>query len=171
MAATGAISCSANAESQKSIKNWREAVKYLPRVDRAGVLRWMGSVLTLDKVALRRAMEREYAGQWQRKGAAVECSNSGVAHSSRSSRGGDRMERRDKERRKRESLRDQRTVSQALARSLNPTVDGSDPRTLGTTGKLQILQQVAVSSTENGKKIQHKAVQYMWESPHIRPID
>ena len=62
MAATGAISCSANAESQKNIKSWREAVKYLPRVHRAGVLRCMGSVLTLDKVALKRMMEKEYVG-------------------------------------------------------------------------------------------------------------
>ena len=112
----------------------------------------MGSVLTLDKVALRRMMEKEYAGQQQRKGAAVECSNKGVAHSSRSSRGGNRLERRDKERRKRESLRDQRTVSQVLARSLNPFVDGSNPRILGTTGKLQVLQQIAASSAEDGKK-------------------
>ena len=82
MAVAGAISCSANAKSQKNIKSWREAVKYLPRVDRVGVLRRMGSVLTLDKVALRRAMEKEYIGQRQRKGAAIECSNSGVAHSS-----------------------------------------------------------------------------------------
>ena len=37
MAAAGAISCSANAKSQKNIKIEREAVKYLPRVDRAGV--------------------------------------------------------------------------------------------------------------------------------------
>ena len=167
MAAAGAISCSANAESHKSIKNWREAVKYLPRVDRAGVLRRMGSVLTLDKVALRRAMEREYAGQRQWKGAAVECSNSGVAHSSRSSRGGTRLERRDKERRKRESLRDQRTVSQVLARSLNPTVDGSDPRTLGTTGKLQILQQIAVSSNEEWEKKSSKRQSiYVGITPH-----
>ena len=145
-------------------------MKYLPRVDRVGVLRRMGSVLTLDKVALRHAMEKEYADQRQLKGATVECS-SGVAHSSRSSRGGNRLERRDRERRKRESLRDQRTISQVLARSLNPIVDGSDLRTLGTTGKLQILQQIAISSTEDEKKIQKKAVQYMWESPHIRPID
>ena len=56
MAAAGAISYSANTESQKNIKNWREAMKYLSRVDRAGVLRRMGSVLTLDKVALRQAI-------------------------------------------------------------------------------------------------------------------
>ena len=30
-------------------------------------------------------------------------------------------------------------------------MDGSNPRALGTTGKLQILQQVAISSTEKGK--------------------
>ena len=61
MAAVDAISYSSNAESYKKIKRWREAVEYLPRVVRAGVLRWMGSVLTLDKVALRRAMDRKYA--------------------------------------------------------------------------------------------------------------
>ena len=39
-----------------------------------------------------------------------------------------------------------------MARSLNPIVDGSNPRTMGTTGKLQVLQQIAVSSAEDGKK-------------------
>ena len=142
-------------------------MKYLLSVDRVGVLRRMGSVLTLDKVALRRAMERKYAGQRQQKGAAVECSNNGVAHSSRSSRGGNRLDRRDRERRKRESLRDQRTFSQVLARSLNPTMDGSNPRTLGTTGKLQILQQVAISSTEDGKKNPAKGnLVYVRITPH-----
>ena len=56
-----------------------------------------------------------------------------------------------KERRKRESLRDQRIVSQVLVRSLNPTVDGSDLRTLEITGKLQILQQIAVPNNGKGK--------------------
>ena len=111
-------------------------MKYLPRIDRAGVLRGSGSVLILEKVALRRAMEKEYAGQRQRKKAAVECSNGEVVPSSRSSRGGNHLERREKERRKWESLRDQRTASQVLARSLNSTVGGSDPRILETTGKL-----------------------------------
>ena len=171
VASAGATISSANAKSHKNIKNWREAVKYLPRVDRAGVLRRMGSVLTLDKVTLRHAMEREYVGQQQRKGAAVECSNSGVAHCSHSSHGGNRLERRDKERRKRESLRDQRTVSQALARSLNPNVDGSDPRTLGTTGKLQILQQIVVSIHGDGKYNTAEGSLVYVESPHIRPIE
>ena len=60
MAIVGTISYSANIESYKNIKIWREVVKYLPRVNRAGVLRRMGSVLTLDKVALRCAMKRKY---------------------------------------------------------------------------------------------------------------
>ena len=34
-------------------------MKYLPRVDRAGVLRRMGSVLISDKVALRRMIDKE----------------------------------------------------------------------------------------------------------------
>ena len=90
-------------------------MKYLPSIDRARVLRRMGSVLMLDKVALRRAMERQYAGQRQQKGAAIKCSNSGVAHFSRSSRGGNCRERRERERSKWESFRDQRTVSKMLA--------------------------------------------------------
>ena len=72
MAAASAISCSTNVGSYKKRKNWRETVKFLNRVDRVGVLRRMGFVLTLDKVALRRTMDRKYAGQWQRKDATVE---------------------------------------------------------------------------------------------------
>ena len=96
----------------------------------------MVPVLILEKVALKRAMEREDAGQRQQKRATVECSNSGVAHSSHSSRGGNSLEGRERERSKRESFKDQRTVSQVLMRSLNPTVDGSNPRTLRMIGKL-----------------------------------
>ena len=62
MASVGATACSSDTKSHKNIKNWREAAKYLPRIDRAGVLRRSGSVLILEKVALRRAMEKEYAG-------------------------------------------------------------------------------------------------------------
>ena len=60
-------------------------MQYLPRIERARVLRRRGSVLILEKVALRRAMEKEYAGHLQRNKATVEYSNNGVAHSSRSS--------------------------------------------------------------------------------------
>ena len=88
-------------------------MKYLPRVDRAGALRRMGSVLTLDKVALRHARWRKSTfGQRQRKVTIVECSNSGFAHSSRSSCGGKLPgKKRQNERRKQEILRDQRTSS------------------------------------------------------------
>ena len=62
MAATGATACPTNIGSQKSIKNWREAVKYLNgSVDRARLLRKSGSVLTLDMVALRKEIEKRDA--------------------------------------------------------------------------------------------------------------
>ena len=52
------------------------------------------------------------------------------------------MERRQKERFTWESLRDQRTIAQTLANSLNPTEGGSDSRNLAFTRKLQLLQQI-----------------------------
>ena len=56
------------------------------------------------------------------------------------------MERRQRERITRESLRDQRTIAQILAKSLNPTEGGSESRNLATIGKLQILQQICGNS-------------------------
>ena len=44
-------------------------------------------------------------------------------------------------------MRDQRTIAQILAKSLNPTEGGSDSRNLATTGKLQILQQICGNSS------------------------
>ena len=60
--ASGAI-YPTSVRSQKNIKSWREAVKYLPSVDRARILRKSGSVLTLNMVALRKEMEKRDAGQ------------------------------------------------------------------------------------------------------------
>ena len=116
-------------------------MKYLPRVDKAGIFRRRGIVLILEKVALSRAKEREYASQQQGKRAVVEYTNSGVAHSSRFSRDGNRLKRREKERRKRESLRDQRTVSHILERWLNSTEGGSNPGTLGQLGSCRFCSQ------------------------------
>ena len=65
MAAIGAMVCSTSIESQKSIKSWREAVKYLHSVDRARFLWHSGSVLALKLVALREEMEKVNAGQQQ----------------------------------------------------------------------------------------------------------
>ena len=47
MASGNATACSASAGLNKLMKEWREAVKYLPRVDRAGLMRRCGSVLTV----------------------------------------------------------------------------------------------------------------------------
>ena len=49
VASVGATACSSDTESHKNIKNWREAMKHLPRIDRAGVLRRSGSVLILER--------------------------------------------------------------------------------------------------------------------------
>ena len=91
--------------------------------------------------------------QQQKKAAAVDCSNKGVTQSSRTNRAGNRLERRQKERCIRESLRDQKTIAQILAKSLNSTEGGSDSRNLATNGKLELLQQICgTSSGSNGSK-------------------
>ena len=89
-----------------------------------------------DMVALKKEMEEKNAGQRQQRMVAVECSNCGVACSSHLQCGGNHKSRRQRQRLKQEFLRDQRTVSQVLARSLSSNQGGSDPRILETTGKL-----------------------------------
>ena len=59
MAAAGAMVCSTSVGSQKMTKNWREAVKYLHRVDRARFLRRDGSVLTCSWEALKQEMDKD----------------------------------------------------------------------------------------------------------------
>ena len=56
-----ATACPVGIRSQKNIKSWREAVKYLPSVARARFLKKNGSVLTLNMVALRKEMEERNA--------------------------------------------------------------------------------------------------------------
>ena len=144
MAFENATACSTSSGLNKTTKEWRESVKYLPRIDRAGIMRRCGSVLTIDMAALRQVKEKLLADQrqQQKQKFAVDCSNNGVTQSSRTNRAGNRLERRQRERCKRESLRDQRTIAQTLARSLNPNEDGSDSRNLAIIGKLQSLQQI-----------------------------
>ena len=62
MAAVGATVCSTSVGSQKMTKNWREALKYLHRVDRARLSRRDGSVLTCDWEALRQEMDKADVG-------------------------------------------------------------------------------------------------------------
>ena len=111
-------------------------------------------------MALRQAKEKRLADQrqQQKKKAVVDCSNCGVTQSSRPNRAGNRLERRQREREKRESLRDNRTVAQILANSLNPIEDGSGSRILATVGQLQTLQQIFKSSDKDGSINQTKKV-------------
>ena len=48
-------------------------------------------------------------------------------------------------------MRDTRTVSRILVRSLRPSEGGSDLRNPGITGKLQILQHVEIPSVVEGE--------------------
>ena len=149
MATAGATPCSATMRSSRIVNEWRESVKYLHSIDRARLMRRCGSVLTIDMAALRQVKEKSNADQrQQQKGAAtIDCSNKGVTQSSHPNRAGNRLERRQKERNIRESLRDQGTIAQILAKSLNPVEGGSESRNLATTGKLQILQQIFGNSS------------------------
>lgn len=67
--------------SQKIIKNWRECCKSLSKVDRARMLRKVGSVLVIDNEALMCAKDAV------NKNAVVDCGNNGgFAQSSRANR-------------------------------------------------------------------------------------
>ena len=117
-------------------------MKYLPRIDKVRIMRRCAFVLTIDMAALGQMKEKNTADQRQKKKTVVDYSNSGVTQSSHTNRARNRLEKRQRERCKRESLRDQRTITQTLARSLNPNEDGSDLRNLAIIGKLQSLQQI-----------------------------
>ena len=63
MVVVGTTSCPTSIRSQKSIKNWSEAIQYLhSSVDRARFLSKSGSILMLDMVALRKEMEKRNVG-------------------------------------------------------------------------------------------------------------
>ena len=116
MAADGATFCSSGKGPQKEEKNVGELLKYLTsRSDRASFWRREDSVLDINLEALRQAMEKENAGQWQQKGTAVRYCSCGAAYLSRVQRGGDRDARHKRQRANRECLRDDRTVSRILA--------------------------------------------------------
>ena len=126
-------------------------MNYLHCVDKARFFGINGSVLTLNMKDLRKEMDKKKTGQRQQQMLAVECSNCGVAHSSRLQRGGNHESRRQRQRLKWELLRDERTVLQVLAKSLSSDQGSSNPKILETTGKLWISQQVGVPSEEKGK--------------------
>ena len=69
-------------------------------------------------------------------------------------------------------MRDNRTVAQILANSLNRVEYGSGSRTLATVGQLQSLQQIFKSNDDEGSINQTKrSVLDMWELFHSRQID
>ena len=69
---------------------------------------------------------------------------------------GDHDTRRMKQRANRGCFRDNRTISCALARALNPLQGGSVLRNIEMPNKLQLLQQFAVAGFEDGKQIWSK---------------
>ena len=137
----------------KNIKNLREFCQYLKSsgVDRTRIWRKCGDVLTVSEEALKQEMEK--AGQRSQKGSVIGCCTCGGTYPSRDKRGGDRRARRERQRANRERFRENRLVSGALARALNPLQGGSAPRITETPSKLQILQQYAVAGSEDGRKI------------------
>ena len=147
MAAVGATLCSTRIGPQKEKKNeWREMLQYLhSRSDRTRFQRRVGSVIVIEKEALKHEIEKR-AGQRQKQGVSVGYCSCGAAYHPRNSRGGNRETRQQRQRVNRGRLRDNRLASRILAKSLNPIEGGSDSRTLEATGKLQILQQFSVSS-------------------------
>ena len=153
MAAVGATLCSTRIGPQKEKKNeWREMLQYLhSRSDRTRFQRCVGSVIIIEKEALKHEMEKR-AGQRQKQGVSVGYCSCGAAYSLRNSRGGNRETRRKRQRVNRGRLRDNRLASWILAKSLNPIEGGSDSRTLEAIGKLQILQQFSVSSVGDERK-------------------
>ena len=154
MAADGATLCSARIGPQKGRKNLRECCQYLKdnRIDRTQFWRKVGNVLVCDLEALEQQME-EKAGQRSQKGSVIGYCSCGAAYPPRVKRGGDRKARRQRQRVNRGRSRDDRVVSSALARALNPAKGGSVPRNTETPSKLQLLQRFTVAGSAEGSSI------------------
>ena len=154
MVSDGTTSCSAGVRSLKEKKNLGEICKYLStnRIDRTRILRRVGDVLVVDMEALELEMEKR-AGQQSQKGSVIGYCSCGAAYPPRVKRGGDRIARRQKQRANRGRSRDNRTISCALARALNPLQGGSAPRNTEMPSKLHLLQQFAVAGSEEGNQI------------------
>ena len=90
-------------------------------------MRRVGDVLEIDVEALEQRMERD-VGQRSQKGSVIGYCSCGVAYPPRVKRGGDREARRQRQRVNRGRFRDDRIVSGALTRALNPLQGGSVPR-------------------------------------------
>ena len=153
----GTTACFAIVRSLKEKKNLREICEYLStnKIDRTRILRRVGNVLVVDIQTLEQGMETR-AGQRSQKGSVIGYCSCGAAYPPRVKCGGDREARRQKQRANRGRSRDNRTISSALARVLNPLQGGSASRTTEIPSKLQLLQQFAVARSEEGKQIWSK---------------
>ena len=141
MASDGATLCSARIGPHKEKKNLREIYEYLSknRIDRTRILRHVGDILVVDVEALEQSMERD-ASQRSQKGFVIGYCSCGAVYPPRVKRGGDRDARRIKQRANRGRSRDNRAISCALARALNPLQGGSVPRNTEMPSKLHLLQ-------------------------------
>ena len=163
MVSAGTTSCSASVRSLEEKKNLREICEYLSknRIDGTRILRRVGDVLVIDTEALELVKE-EGAGQRSQKGFVIGYCSCGAAYPPQVKRGGDRDARRMKQRANRGRSRDNRTISCALARALNPLKGGSAPRNTEMPSKLQLLQQFAVAGSKEGNSIGSKEDQAIY---------
>ena len=95
----------------------------------------------------------EKAGQRSQKRFVIGYCSCGAAYPPRVKRGGDHKARRQRQRVNRGRSRDNRVVSGALVRALNPLRGGSVPRNTGTPSKLHLLQRFTVAGSEKGSSI------------------
>ena len=105
MAFAGATRCSTGVGTRKVIKIWREVAEYIPKVDRARILRREGSVTTCSLAALKYEMEKS-VGQQQRLKPVVGYCSCEAPYPSHVQRSGNREAGRVKQRANRERLKD-----------------------------------------------------------------
>ena len=123
--------------------------------------RKVGNVLVCDLEALKQRMEGK-AGQRSQKGSVSGYCSCGAAYPPRVKHGGDRKARRQRQRVNRGCSRDDRVVSGALVRALNPLQGGSVPRNTGTPSKLQLLQRFTVAGSQKGSSIRSEKDQAIY---------
>ena len=154
MVSDDTTACSANVRSLKEKKNLREVCEYLckNRIDRTRILRRVGNVLVMDMEALELGMDGR-AGRQSQKGTKIRYCNRGAVYPPWDKCRGDCKARCKKQRANRGCSRDNRTISCALARALNPLQGGSTPRNAEFPSKLHLLQQFAVFGSEEWNQI------------------
>ena len=170
--AASAMLCSTRIGLRKEKKNLRECCKYLKdnRLDRTQFWRRVGDVLVCDVEALEQHVEQK-VGQQSQKGFVIGYCSCGTAYPPRVKCGGDCEARRLRQRVNRGRSTENRIVSGALARALNPLQGGSVPRDTKTPSKLQLLQRFAVAGFGEGKSIRPEEDQAIYVGISTQLID